>query len=409
MLHFYDALLKKEGKRPVRIAVLGDSFIEGDIITADIREQLQDLYGGGGVGFVPFSSPIAQFRGTVRHTFDGWTTLDVKNARQAPEEYRDKFFVSGSLCIPDEGASVQMEGVMFRKHIDRASVARLIFTNRERTTIHVTINDTIHKVYNPEPGPEVQQIDIHTPIRSLEVRIANPAGFIGYGIVFENKNGVSLDNYSIRGNSGLALFGTNAAVNARIGAMRGYDLIILQYGLNVMSADVLHYGSYEKAFIKVINYMKRCFPNSSILVMGVCDRSTQRDGEFVTMPAVRGMIEAQRNAARETGVAFWNTFEAMGGENSMVEFVRKNWAAKDYTHLGYAGGKFIAGKLVGNWMQGVEAEQQRRDRIEEERRKNEMLHYNRNDTIPGTIETETETDSDADADTTFTTNEFAQP
>lgn len=350
MLHFYDALLKKEGKRPVRIAVLGDSFIEGDIITADIREQLQDLYGGGGVGFVPFSSPIAQFRGTVRHTFDGWTTLDVKNARQAPEEYRDKFFVSGSLCIPDEGASVQMKGVMFRKHIDRASVARLIFTNRERTTIHVTINDTIHKVYNPEPGPEVQQIDIHTPIRSLEVRIANPAGFIGYGIVFENKNGVSLDNYSIRGNSGLALFGTNAAVNARIGAMRGYDLIILQYGLNVMSADVLHYGSYEKAFIKVINYMKRCFPNSSILVMGVCDRSTQRDGEFVTMPAVRGMIEAQRNAARETGVAFWNTFEAMGGENSMVEFVRKNWAAKDYTHLGYAGGKFIAGKLVGNWM-----------------------------------------------------------
>ncbi len=302
-----------------------------------------------------------------------------------------------------------MKGVMFRKHIDRASVARLIFTNRERTTIHVTINDTIHKVYNPEPGPEVQQIDIHTPIRSLEVRIANPAGFIGYGIVFENKNGVSLDNYSIRGNSGLALFGTNAAVNARIGAMRGYDLIILQYGLNVMSADVLHYGSYEKAFIKVINYMKRCFPNSSILVMGVCDRSTQRDGEFVTMPAVRGMIEAQRNAARETGVAFWNTFEAMGGRKQHGRVRPQELGGERLHPPGLRRRKFIAGKLVGNWMQGVEAEQQRRDRIEEERRKNEMLHYNRNDTIPGTIETETETDSDADADTTFTTNEFAQP
>ncbi|MFR5870523.1 MAG: hypothetical protein ACLUEV_01680 [Alistipes sp.] len=44
-------------------------------------------------------------------------------------------FVSGSLCIPDESAGA-MKGVMFRKHIDRASVARLIFTNRERTTIH---------------------------------------------------------------------------------------------------------------------------------------------------------------------------------------------------------------------------------------------------------------------------------
>ena len=38
MQRFYEALL---GGRPVRIAVLGDSFIEGDILTADLRERLQ--------------------------------------------------------------------------------------------------------------------------------------------------------------------------------------------------------------------------------------------------------------------------------------------------------------------------------------------------------------------------------
>ena len=36
---FYDTLLC--ARRPVRIAVLGDSFIEGDILTADLREKLQ--------------------------------------------------------------------------------------------------------------------------------------------------------------------------------------------------------------------------------------------------------------------------------------------------------------------------------------------------------------------------------
>lgn len=36
---FYDTLLY--ARRPVRIAVLGDSFIEGDILTADLREKLQ--------------------------------------------------------------------------------------------------------------------------------------------------------------------------------------------------------------------------------------------------------------------------------------------------------------------------------------------------------------------------------
>ena len=143
--------------------------------------------------------------------------------------------------------------------------------------------------------------------------------------------------------------------------MFDYDLIILEYGLNVLTADVLHYDSYRKAFVRVINYMKRCFPDAAVLVMGICDRSMQNNGVFETMPSVEGMIEAQRAAAEETGVAFWNTFEAMGGRNSMAEFVAKNWAAKDYTHISYAGGKFVARKLLESLMQGVEAEKRFRE------------------------------------------------
>ena len=58
--------------RPVRIAVLGDSFIEGDIFTSSIRRQLQSRYGGAGVGWLPLSSETAAFRRTVRHEFKGW-------------------------------------------------------------------------------------------------------------------------------------------------------------------------------------------------------------------------------------------------------------------------------------------------------------------------------------------------
>ena len=46
---FCDTLLN--ARRPVRIAFLGDSFVEGDILTADLREQLQTAFGerpGGG-------------------------------------------------------------------------------------------------------------------------------------------------------------------------------------------------------------------------------------------------------------------------------------------------------------------------------------------------------------------------
>ena len=49
------------------------------------------------------------------------------------------------------------------------------------------------------------------------------------------------------------------------------------------------------------------------------------------MPAVLALLHAQRQAARRSGVAFWNVFGAMGGENSMIRFVENNWASKDYT------------------------------------------------------------------------------
>ena len=37
--------------RMARIAVVGDSYIEGDIFTQDLREKLQTAYGGEGVGY----------------------------------------------------------------------------------------------------------------------------------------------------------------------------------------------------------------------------------------------------------------------------------------------------------------------------------------------------------------------
>lgn len=49
MTPFYRALDELAAKpRPVRIAYFGDSFIEADILTADLRAMLQERYGGCG-------------------------------------------------------------------------------------------------------------------------------------------------------------------------------------------------------------------------------------------------------------------------------------------------------------------------------------------------------------------------
>lgn len=335
--------------RVVRIAFFGDSYVEGDIITADIREQLQELYGGQGVGFVPFGNPLAISRPTVAHTFEGWHNYNLIYKKNSPEELHDKFFMSGTVSVPEEDgqASSHFRGMRFRKHIGQWSRAKLLFISDGGSVLDIAVNDSIRKQFHPDSSAQVQQINLSgSGMRSLDVRVSEGEGFVGYGVVLDGARGVAVDNYAVRSNSGIAFFGTDRRINTRIGRMLGYDLIVLQWGLNAMDPTVTNYNSYGISLRRVINYVKSCFPQSTIVVMGVGDRATQRDGEFVTMEAVRAMIAVQKAAAEECGVAFWNTFEAMGGEGSMARFVERQWAAKDYMHLSYGGGRHIARRFV---------------------------------------------------------------
>ena len=80
------------------------------------------------------------------------------------------------------------------------------------------------------------------------------------------------------------------------------------------------------------------------------------------MPAVKGLIRSQQMLAAETGVAFWNMFNAMGGDGSMSEMVNAKpaMANYDYTHINFRGGKHIASLLFDALMYGKEQYEKRK-------------------------------------------------
>ena len=303
---FYDTLLY--ARRPVRIAVLGDSFIEGDVIlgitgrksrrltdqvlsdilTADLREKLQQAYGGGGAGFAPMASPLTAFRRTIKTQSKGWTAYNIMQRKAAPQNLRGHFFVSGWVCQPSEGASTRWENTDYRQRLDSCTAARVFFIS---------------------PGDVV-------------------------------------DNYSVRSNNGQAMFWTNPSVNAQINAHAGYDLVILQYGLNIMQTGVHNYTNYARQIEKMVVYVQQCFPTAAVLVLGVSDRSVKTDAGFEPMDAIPYMLDYQRGAAENTGAAFWPTCDAMRSLGGMEQFVANGWAGKDYTHINYAGGRRVAWSLV---------------------------------------------------------------
>ncbi|MEZ4465887.1 MAG: hypothetical protein R3F43_15850 [bacterium] len=47
---------------------------------------------------------------------------------------------------------------------------------------------------------------------------------------------------------------------------------------------------------------------------------------------VKRIVLAQRRASYEQGCAFWNTWEAMGGEGSMAKWYKSGLGGGDLTH-----------------------------------------------------------------------------
>lgn len=340
---FFTALKKQdELNRPVRIAFLGDSFIEGDIVVADLRSALQKEFGGRGVGFVPVASVAAQFRPTIEVHSEGWHTWSMLT------DHDHAYTLSGMMFEPkDPKATVSVKTTNRYPELQAASSLKLLYEQNTSTRMKLHFNnepDTIDEILPPAAN-KITQYERTGNFTEATFSFTQTEGFRALGVALEDPSGVVVDNYSLRGNSGMILTRLDSLRCRSLNEVRPYDLIILQYGLNVVSDSVLHYGWYNKRMVEAVRHVQTCFPESDLLLLGVSDRSRQEDGVFATMPAVLAMLHTQRQIARKTGIPFWNTFGAMGGENSMVRFVENNWASKDYTHLSFRGGKEIAKAL----------------------------------------------------------------
>lgn len=337
---FFAALNNRDTmSRPVRVAFLGDSFVEGDILVGDLRSYLQQTFGGRGVGFVPTSSVAAQYRPTIKMKSDKWKTWSMMT------DYTQEYTLSGMLFEPEEdGASMSVETSDRYPEIKSAGTFKLYYQKNNGTVMRWVKNDETDTLETVLPQTDkITCFEQTGEFSSVDCSFSNiEDGFLALGVAMEDNKGVVVDNYSLRGNSGLILNRVDSLQSAALNEVRPYDLIILQYGLNVANDSVLQYGWYGKKMEIAIRHLRRCYPTADVLVLGVSDRGRQFDGKFETMPSVLALLHSQRQMAKRMGITFWNVFGAMGGENSMVRYVENNWASKDYTHLSFRGGKELA-------------------------------------------------------------------
>ena len=135
----------------------------------------------------------------------------------------------------------------------------------------------------------------------------------------------------------------------------GYDLIILEYGLNAVNEKITDFLWYERGMNNVIKHIQASFPTASILLISVGDKGYSRDGVYETDPSVPILVETQKRMAKNNNIAFWSLYDAMGGNGSMVKWVEGDTilANKDYTHFNFRGahkaGKLLFDKLMNEY------------------------------------------------------------
>lgn len=362
MSPFYEALDRlSSGNNLVRIAVFGDSFIEADILTADLREMLQKKFGGCGVGFVTITSMTSGYRPTVRHTYGGWSSHAVTDSVYFDKK---KQGISGHYFVPREGAYVELRGQnKYASLLDTCQQASIFFYNKGAVDLSVRINKDQPRNYSFDPSERLQQMQVDGRIGSVRWTVNSADSTLFYGLAMDGKKGIILDNFSLRGSSGLSLRGISPEMLKQFNNQRPYDLIILEYGLNIATERGRNYDNYQRGLMTAIKHLKTCFPQAGLLLLSVGDRDYKTEnGDLRTMPGVKNLIRYQQNMAAESNIAFWNMFEAMGGEGSMAKMVhaKPTMANYDYTHINFRGGKHLAGLLYETLIYGKEKYDRRR-------------------------------------------------
>lgn len=354
MMPFYRALSKRnELGRPVRIAYFGDSFIEVDILTAPLRDELQRKFGGHGVGYLDIAPPYATNRATVRQRYGGWTAYCVLDKGRYK---RDLLNIGQRYFQPQGTGWTEISGVR-KPRLDLAEVHTLYLRANAPVSVGVKLDNGPMLALNAEGHGRTEALKRSGKAGKTRWQVPAASGLVCWGVAEESKTGVIVDNLSLRGSSGVTLAEIPQRNLNELHSVRPYDLIVLQFGLNVANKTQKNYSAYTAQMKRVIDHLKQSFPEAGILLVGVGDRvNRMSDGELHTLPGIIALSRYQQKLAADCGIAFWNLFEAMGGEGSIKRMAEAKpaEAGKDYTHINARGGKRIANYLFKSMVYGHE-------------------------------------------------------
>ncbi|RLD52819.1 MAG: hypothetical protein DRI94_01880 [Bacteroidetes bacterium] len=371
----------KNQKKIVRIMHYGDSQIETDRITDYFRYKLQSQFGGVGPGLVPalkafdFKSPMIQSVSGEwkRYTVYGRRDTIVKHNHYGMLGNFARFTPIVNDTLPDSlKTTFNQEELMPHKLMHYASIdiSESPYSFRpskqfKRCKMYYGYNKTDVKIktYADEQlidesvlpvsdDYHIKTWNFETTPKNLKFEFEAEDSPDIYGFSLEGYSGINIDNIGMRGSGGLFFTKMDLNMLSRMYQQLNTKLLILQFGGNTVPNVRESYNYYRKAFSRQLRTLKKIAPDLTIMVIGLADMSKKEGDTYVTYPNVPLIRDALKQASFENNCAYWDMYEAMGGENSMPSWVFYDppLGEKDFTHFTPRGARYIAKMFYNAFM-----------------------------------------------------------
>jgi lysophospholipase L1-like esterase len=345
---FFASLWKLEQGQGGVVTILhyGDSPTTADLITGDIRAQMQARFGDAGRGYTLVAKPWAWYghRG-VEISSSGW------KMRTGVGLIREGIYGLGGAAFDGKPGAWSRFRITdsAQTAVEIEYLARpgggtfTVLADGNPIAIQSTASDTQFAAF----------LDAALPQGTRIISVQPSAGAVTlFGVDFRRgEKGLLYDS--------LGLNGATTSVLARVMQPEiwkqeldhaGASLIIVNYGSNESSFGKFVHTLYANELRTAITRIRRLAPNASILIMSPMDRGEHTGlNQIETMETIPEIVVIQRQVAAETHCAFFDTYDAMGASGTMARWYTASprLVTADLLHPTPQGATIVAGLFIG--------------------------------------------------------------
>ena len=352
----------------VHVVHYGDSQLEEDRISATIREDLQDEFGGAGPGMMPAIMTVPSM--TTSHAGVGALSRYILFGPKDDEAEHTRYGPLAQLAKLDGEASITIQRRKERKkqfsHVGGYSTIRLLTNKNARLKAKLNVNRTLVEIVgeddegNPKEKRTTKVVDAGEPVvdtyNKLKVytwKLQDTTSIAKlylsgnaeiYAISADGAYGVAVDNVAMRGSSGTIFHRIDTELLAESYKAMNVKLIIMEYGGNLVPSITSSNIEWTKKIItRQIQAIQKANPDADILFIGPADMARQKDGQWQTYSGLAMTIKALREVALENGAAYWDMHRVMGGNGAMIKWVNKEPALgfTDHIHFTRRGAAYM--------------------------------------------------------------------